>query len=324
MRTGRKTAAFIIASVAIAAVMAVPAMAASRKKISTVSLEVESNVQPETRYGEEEIEVEVKGDTYTFDYYEIDNVGFNWTREDVPEISIYLRAKDGYYFSLTKASSVKLEGATYIKAVKQDSSEVLKLTVKLPPLSESVGEMTSVKLWDNGFATWDAAPGAGSYEVRLYKNGEGVGVSILTTTDTYYNFQAKMGRPGSYKVKVKPVNAINQDNKGEWVESADINITEEQARRIRNGEVENRPMQGEWKNDADGYWYVRADGTYPKKQWEQIDYKWYFFDENGYMKTGWIDWNGERYYCAESGEMLTNTITPDGTVLDHDGTVKND
>lgn len=324
MRAGKKAAAFIIVSMAIAVVMAVPAMAASRKKISTVNLEVESNVQPDTRYGEEEIEVDPKENTYTFDYYEINNTGFNWTREDVPEIAIYLRANEGYYFSLTKASAVKLKGATYVTAVKQDSSEVLKLTVKLPPLAESVGEMTSVKLWDNGFATWDAVSGAGSYEVRLYKNGEGVGVTILTTTDTNYNFQKQMGRSGYYKVKVRPVNGINQANKGEWLESPDINITEEQARQIRNGEAGDRPIQGEWKNDAVGSWYVRVDGTYPQEQWEQIDSKWYFFDTNGYMKTGWIDWEGERYYCAESGEMLTNTTTPDGTILNHDGTVKKD
>lgn len=324
MKAGKKTAAFMIASIAIAAVMAVPAMAASRKKVSSVNLSVESNIQPETRFGEEEIEITVKSAHCTYESYEIENIGFNWTREDVPEISIYLRAEEGYYFSLTKASAVKLNGATYIRAVKQDSSEVLKLTVRLPSLAESVGEMTEVTLWDNGFATWEESPGAGSYELRLYKNGNGVGVTMLTTTDTFYNLQNQMGRPGSYQVKVRPVNGLNQSKKGEWIVSQDVMISEEQAARIRSGEAGGPPRKGEWKQDHTGYWYEWEDGTYPRNQWEKIDEKWYFFEESGYMKTGWIDWNGERYYCSESGEMLTNTTTPDGIILDYDGTIKND
>lgn len=329
MRAGKKAAAFMIACAAIAATMAVPAMAASTKKITSVNVEVESNIQPDTRYGEEEIEISVKGEHYTYDEYEINNVGFSWTREDVPEISIYLRADEGYCFSMKKASSVKLKGATYVKGISQERDakgyyKVLKLIVKLPSLAESVGEMTEVKLWDNGFATWEPVPGAGSYEMRLYKNGDGVGVTMLTTAETNYNFQKQMGRTGSYKVKVRPINGINQGNKGEWMESPDIHISEDQARRIRNGEAGDCPIGGAWKKDATGYWYEKKDGTYPQNQWEQIEGEWYFFDETGYMKTGWIDWNGERYYCAETGEMLANTTTPDGTMLDYDGTVKND
>ena len=64
----------------------------------------------------------------------MNNSGFEWVATDVPELSIYLRAEDGYYFSLSKLSDVKLDGATLVKASKQDSSETLKLVVKLPSL----------------------------------------------------------------------------------------------------------------------------------------------------------------------------------------------
>ena len=211
----RKKLAAAAMTVLMAALMAMPAMAASRKKISSVNLEIEADIQPDTRYGEETIEVDTKGGKYSFDYYEIENTGFEWTREDIPQIVIYLRADEGYYFSVSKASSVKLSGATYIKASKQDSSEILKLTVKLPPLAESVGDLTEVVLTDNGYGMWDAVPGAATYEFRLYRNGEGIGVTMLSTTGTDYNFKDIMDRPGSYQIKIRPVNGLNVSNKGE-------------------------------------------------------------------------------------------------------------
>ena len=72
----RKKLAAAVMTVLMAALMAVPAMAASRKKISSVNLEIEADIQPDTRFGEETIEVKTKGDKYSFDYYEIENTGF--------------------------------------------------------------------------------------------------------------------------------------------------------------------------------------------------------------------------------------------------------
>ena len=59
-------------------------------------------------------------------------------------------------------------------------------------------------------------------------------------------------------------------------------------------------------------------------QWLELEGQWYFFDENGYMKTGWIEWNGKKYYCNKAGVMQKNTTTPDGYILDENGTLKND
>ena len=160
----------ILLAVSVAAILttsAVPALAATRKKIRSVSVNVEAVIEPETRFGEEQIEVEVRGGNCSYDYYDIENVGFEWMNEDVPELTIYLRADEGYYFSLTKASDVKLAGATYVKATKQDSSETLALRVKLPPMAEQVGAQTEVTIADNGYVYWDEVLNAGSYEVRL-------------------------------------------------------------------------------------------------------------------------------------------------------------
>ena len=324
MKQRRKLVGMIVMAVLLMVLAAAPVYAASRKRINSVSVVVTSDILPETKYGDENVEVEVRSGRCSYDYYDIENVGFEWTETDVPEITIYLRADDGYYFSLTNASSVKLTGATYVKATKQDSSESLVLTVKLPSLAESVGEQTDITLSEGGYAVWDPVRGAGSYEVRLYRNGTGMNVTILTTPNDYYDFSSMMGKPGSYQVKVRPINAVNTDNKGEWKESQGINVTQEMAEAIRSGSAVKMPVRGTWNQDDKGWWYRHNDGSYTTNNWEQIKELWYFFDENGYMKTGWVDWNGKQYYCdTATGKLLTNTVTPDGYVLDNQGCKKN-
>ena len=171
-KTAAKIAGLLTLGCLFAGLVAMPVFGASRKRISSVNIEVEAEIQPETRIGEETIDVSVKGGKYYYDYYDVENDGFEWEENDIPKISIYLRAEAGYYFSLTKASSVKLSGATYVKATKEDSSETLKLTVKLPSLAETVGDQSDVMLTNNGYAIWKEVRGAGSYEVRLYRNGD--------------------------------------------------------------------------------------------------------------------------------------------------------
>ena len=132
----------------------------------------------------------------------MNNSGFEWVATDVPELSIYLRAEDGYYFSLSKLSDVKLDGATLVKASKQDSSETLKLVVKLPSLSEYVADFNeeeTVNLTNNGFAIWNPISGAGSNEVMVYRDGSAVGVTARTTTEPNYNLKNEVTRPDVYK-----------------------------------------------------------------------------------------------------------------------------
>ena len=183
MYNWKKICGIFFVTAAMAGIIAVPSFAAvKRKKISSVSIDVESHIELGERYGDEEIEITTRGKYYSFDYYEIENVGFEWMEDDVPEIIIYLSADDGYYFSLTKASAVKLTGATYVRAATQDNKETLKLQVKLTPMKEMLGAETEVVLTDGGYASWDAIQGAGSYELRLYRNDTGVG-PVYQTTD---------------------------------------------------------------------------------------------------------------------------------------------
>ena len=109
---------------------------------------------------------------------------------------------------------------------------------------------------------------------------------------------------------------------------------------------------GQWMQDEKGWWYKRADGSYPKNSWGYEAYNgksyWYYFLDSGYMATGWVDVNGSKYYLFPNsdgwkGRMLTgwqwidgncyyldtqgqnegalyrNTTTPDGYAVDSEG-----
>ena len=109
---------------------------------------------------------------------------------------------------------------------------------------------------------------------------------------------------------------------------------------------------GQWVQDEKGWWYKRADGSYPKNSWGYEAYNgksyWYYFLDSGYMATGWVDVNGSKYYLFPNsdgwkGRMLTgwqwidgncyyldsqgqnegalyrNTTTPDGYAVDAEG-----
>ena len=305
--------------------MMAPSYAAKRKKITTVAVRIEAEIELGSKYGDENIEVEVKGKNYTYDYYEIENFGFEWMEEDVPEITIYLRADEGYYFSLTKASAVKVNGATYVQAAKQDSGETFALRVKLPPMSEMMGDETEVTLGSTGYAQRGEIRGAGSYELRLYRNGSGIGATYQSTDQLFYDYTSLMNKPGSYQVKVRAVNKANPEKKGGWMESEPITVSEEMAQSIRSGSTAGVPMRGDWKEENGQWKYIHEDGSCTKNDWEEINNEWYFFNEDGVMQTGWVEWKGEKYYCMEgSGKMLKGGTTPDGYLLDSDGRLKND
>ena len=59
-----------------------------------------------------------------------------------------------------------------------------------------------------------------------------------------------------------------------------------------------------WKQNAKGWWYENADGTYPANKWQSIGGKWYYFDANGYMVSGWkqIPAGGKWYYFGGTND----------------------
>ena len=62
-----------------------------------------------------------------------------------------------------------------------------------------------------------------------------------------------------------------------------------------------REIKDRWVKDKVGYWYQRADGTYPRNGWAKIGDDWYYFNASGYRVTGWINDGGVWYYLMEKG-----------------------
>ena len=298
-----KKSGAILVLLLVTGVMMLSSFAANRKKIRSVIVNVKSNIALGALHGDEEITIEIRGKNYSYDYYEIENFGFEWSEDDVPEITIYLKADEGYYFSLTKANALKLTGASYVKMYTQDSSETLALRVKLPPMAEMLGQETEVRLTESGLVSWDEVEGAGSYELRLYRDGIRVGINCQSTEELFYDYADRMSRAGSYQVQVRAVNKHNSSNKGEWMESETVTISSETAAMRRetsaiSSETETAPseteavpseasgelpIKGVWKLEGNHLWYEHEDGTYTRNNWEMIDEKWYLFDEDGYV-----------------------------------------
>lgn len=59
-----------------------------------------------------------------------------------------------------------------------------------------------------------------------------------------------------------------------------------------------------WVKDAKGWWYRRADGSYPKDQWLLLD-AWYYFDSYGYaVQNEWKCLKGLWYYFNDKCKMV--------------------
>lgn len=102
--------------------------------------------------------------------------------------------------------------------------------------------------------------------------------------------------------------------------------------RLTNPNAQPEPAKKGWQRDDKGYWFARANGSYPKDQFEYIeenkswfyfdsngymvaerwlkhtDGYWYWFDKDGYMATSWKQIGGKWYYFNRDGSMQTGWI----------------
>lgn len=102
--------------------------------------------------------------------------------------------------------------------------------------------------------------------------------------------------------------------------------------RLTNANAQPAEKKLGWQKDATGFWYARANGTYPKDQFEYIeenkswfyfddqgymlaekwlkhtDGNWYWFDRDGYMATSWKRIGESWYYFNRDGSMQTGWI----------------
>ena len=283
----------------------------SDKPIRSIGLSVMGYIEIGKNIGEEdELEISTSGNKYDFDHYEVQNASFKWTSDDVPDIKIFLSAREGYYFRITRASQIRLTGATYVSASREDSAYTLVVEVKLPSLETQVAPILETKM-EGGKCTWSESEGAGSYEVKFMRSGTTLGGNQIVT-DTFYDGTKYMTKAGDYHFKVRPINKKDTSRTGLWVDSNTVYVNEEDARRQKEANEEEE-SRGSWEKDGDRWRFKLPDGTYAPEGWRQIRDRWYVFDENGFMRTGWYIDAGKWYYLDEKeGYMWKNTTTPDG------------
>ena len=96
--------------------------------------------------------------------------------------------------------------------------------------------------------------------------------------------------------------------------------------RLTNPNAQSEEPKKGWQKDDKGYWYARANGSYPKEKFEKIDGTWYYFDGSGYMLSD--KWkkhsDGKWYYLDPSGAMATGWKKIDGKwyYFDTEGAMK--
>lgn len=289
-----------------------------KKKINTVSVRIEGNIEIDTRMGEESIDVSTSANNYHYDYYTVENTGFRWTSEDTPEIKIYLNAEDGYVFNITKASQININGGTYKSAARENSSTTLVISVKLPSLKNQVYPIEYVNFTEDGKCTWSKSEGAGYYEVKFVRGQTNLG-GIHKVTDTSADFSQYITKSGNYYFKVRPINRYDNSVAGLWVDSNHIYISDYQAGEMLK-KIEDAQSNGTWIKDDIGWWFRTANDGYPRATWRKINGERYYFNDKGYMATGWQYIDGNWYYLDPvNGNMWKNATTPDGFFVGIDG-----
>ena len=71
--------------------------------------------------------------------------------------------------------------------------------------------------------------------------------------------------------------------------------------------------RGTWMRDSVGWWWRRADGTYPASQWVRIGGARYFFYDSGYMATGWLRDGADWFFLAPSGALVGGWLRDGGS-----------
>ena len=150
-------------------------------------------------------------------------------------------------------------------------------------------------------AEWEKAESSTKYRVQLYRTSTKypVGKEISTGSDSH-DFSSAISQKGTgnYFFIVTPV-------KGGKDLAVTSDILEVDSDYMRN-------PTGTWK-------YLKADNTWAKNGWEQIDGKWYYFGSDNLMKTGWQKVRNYWYYLGDDGACWMNTTTPDGYTVNESG-----
>ncbi|MBQ7174172.1 MAG: hypothetical protein IJR62_01760 [Lachnospiraceae bacterium] len=176
-------------------------------------------------------------------------------------------------------------------------------------------------------AEWEKAESSTKYRVQLYRTSTKypVGKEISTGSDSH-DFSSAISQKGTgnYFFIVTPV----KGGKDLAVTSDILEVDSDYMSELRAALKEKKEsksaasMEGgpRWVMNPTGTWkYLKADNTWAKNGWEQIDGKWYYFGSDNLMKTGWQKVRNYWYYLGDDGACWMNTTTPDGYTVNESG-----
>ena len=149
------------------------------------------------------------------------------------------------------------------------------------------GAVTSARLLVGGQEVATGTPAGGVVTLQA----DGVDVSSLS---------------GAQSVTVE-ASGRNSDPRADDDASASVPFT------VVGGDDPNEAVAGEWTSDAIGWWWRKADGTYPVSEALRINGEVYRFDARGYMVTGWASEDGQWFYYGASGAQASGWATVGGT-----------
>lgn len=249
------------------------------------------------------------------------------TEKPTYEIELTSEEEDG--FAVMKQNNIRFYGldAVCTKAVRKDSGQTLILTMILEAPREIVGKIGALSFFGT-LASWEAAPGASSYLVMLYRNRKRVGYSHRTA-GLSYNFSPLIKETGSYCCKVYPL--TESGKKGTPAESCRKQIGEDELVKIQKdweaspaghavlsgaadmaSEKGKRGSASGWYTSEAQKFYLEKDGGIPQENWLYLDGAWYYFDQKGAAKTDcWQEWKGSWYYLGETGKLENETDAPE-------------
>jgi len=180
---------------------------------------------------------------------------------------------------------------------------------------------------DRAIAEWEKAEDSTKYKVQLYRTSlsNPVGKEI-STGGSSHDFSSAISQKGTgnYFFVVIPVKggeelAVTSDTlevDSETMSAIRASLKEKKAAASAE-KLEGGPR---WVMNPTGTWkFLKADGTYIKSAWEQIEGKWYYFGSDNLMVTGWQKIRNYWYYFGDDGACWMNTTTPDGFTVNESG-----
>ena len=263
MRRWKQILSAAVSAAVLAGMMGITSYADT--KVTSISLVVESDIQPGEEYSIDDVTITTKSDKYVVGDMEFLNDGYEWEPTDTPRLQVDIEANEGYYLMLS-AKDIKIRGASYERGIKINATTV-RLTLTLPSLSESVGEITQAGWGDHHTAVWNETYNAGNYQVKLYRNGKAVNTTQTSKTP-YLNLAPFMTKEGNYHFKVRAVNVVKSENTSEWIESGEMYVSKEKADK-------NKELYG---NTANSGYTEPGQVLDPKVGWNQDDIGWWYLN----------------------------------------------